>query len=149
MIGFTPAQSGTATPGIGSPAHCVLAVFMYYKRNLQPRNKSEAGDVNISGVDFWHAVEFSRNGHFLRTAFQRTLRAFRSFVFPAYQIRARALSRLAFDFFHRNRPDGLSDVSNLSRSPLRKANPTATHINAHTEFAQGRDKTRPCPGIGK
>jgi hypothetical protein len=23
--------------------------------------------INISGVDFWHAVEFSRNGHFLCT----------------------------------------------------------------------------------
>src|SRR5919202_645046 len=23
--------------------------------------------INISGVDFWHAVEFSRNGRFLRT----------------------------------------------------------------------------------
>ncbi|MFG2819299.1 hypothetical protein ACGFX4_07710, partial [Kitasatospora sp. NPDC048365] len=49
--------------------------------------ESEAGDVNISGVDFWHAVEFSRNGRFLRTAFQRALRALRSFVFQAYQIR--------------------------------------------------------------
>ncbi|MEV7359414.1 hypothetical protein, partial [Kitasatospora sp. NPDC091276] len=47
---------------------------------------SEAGDVNISGVDFWHAVEFSRNGHFLQVAFQRALRALRSFVFPAYQM---------------------------------------------------------------
>ncbi|MFJ1708942.1 hypothetical protein, partial [Kitasatospora sp. NPDC088346] len=37
-------------------------------------------------VDFWHAVEFSRNGHFLRTAFQRALRALRSFVFSAYQM---------------------------------------------------------------
>ncbi|MGW4897868.1 hypothetical protein ACWEQL_37315, partial [Kitasatospora sp. NPDC004240] len=31
-------------------------------------------------------VEFSRNGHFLRTAFQRALRALRSFVLPAYQM---------------------------------------------------------------
>src|SRR6478609_10351506 len=79
-----------------NPAHCVLAVFVTSKGISNPR-KSGAGDVNISGVDFWHAVEFSRNGHFLRTAFQRTLRAFRSFVSSAYQIRARALSRLAFE----------------------------------------------------
>ena len=51
-----------------------------------PDQTIEAGDVNISGVDFWHAVEFSRNGRFLRTAFQRALRALRSFVFPAYQM---------------------------------------------------------------
>src|SRR5690349_11963059 len=40
-----------------------------------PDQTIEAGDVNISGVDFWHAVEFSRNGRFLRTAFQQALRA--------------------------------------------------------------------------
>src|SRR4029453_662143 len=68
----------------------------YFQRNLQPIREGPAGDVNISGVDFWHAVEFSRNGHFLRTAFQRTLRAFRSFVFPAYQTRVSALRRPAF-----------------------------------------------------
>jgi hypothetical protein len=35
--------------------------------------------INISGVDFWHAVEFSRNGHFLCThppTRQAFLRAF-------------------------------------------------------------------------
>ncbi|MFJ8044595.1 hypothetical protein ACIRBX_29240, partial [Kitasatospora sp. NPDC096147] len=36
--------------------------------------------------DFWHAVEFSRNGGFLRSAFRQALRALRSFVFSAYQI---------------------------------------------------------------
>src|SRR5690349_23877946 len=36
-----------------------------FQRNLQP---AEAGrGINISGVDFWHAVEFSRNGRFLCT----------------------------------------------------------------------------------
>ncbi|MDH6710328.1 hypothetical protein P3T27_007077, partial [Kitasatospora sp. MAA19] len=58
--------------------------------------ESEAGDVNISGVDFWHAVEFSRNGHFLRTAFQRALRALRSFVFPAYQMFSAPFSGVSF-----------------------------------------------------
>ncbi|MFF2351741.1 hypothetical protein ACFVVL_18405, partial [Kitasatospora sp. NPDC058115] len=42
--------------------------------------------VNISGVDFWHAVEFSRNGRFHQAAFTPALRAFRSFVSPAYQM---------------------------------------------------------------
>ena len=31
--------------------------------------------INISGVDFWHAVEFSRNGRFLRSRFTGALRA--------------------------------------------------------------------------
>ena len=36
-----------------------------FQRNLEP---AEAGrGINISGVDFWHAVEFSRNGRFLCT----------------------------------------------------------------------------------
>src|SRR5690606_29169943 len=29
--------------------------------------KPDGRGINISGVDFWHAVEFSRNGRFLRT----------------------------------------------------------------------------------
>ncbi|MER7757802.1 hypothetical protein, partial [Kitasatospora sp. NPDC097643] len=44
----------------------------------------------------WHAVEFSRNGHFLRTAFQRALRALRSFVFPAYQMFSAPFSGVSF-----------------------------------------------------
>ena len=38
------------------------------------------------------------------------------------------------------RPDGPSDVSNLSRSPLRKANPTAIQLNAHSNSGQGMPK---------
>ncbi|MFF0416365.1 hypothetical protein ACFYUY_38785, partial [Kitasatospora sp. NPDC004745] len=45
------------------------------------------------------AVEFSRNGHFLRSAFQQALRALRSFVFPAYQILAAVSYRLRFSEF--------------------------------------------------
>ncbi|MGW3044096.1 hypothetical protein ACWC9T_29555, partial [Kitasatospora sp. NPDC001159] len=45
------------------------------------------------------AVEFSRNGHFLRTAFQRALRALRSFVFPAYQIFSAVLTSFVFSEF--------------------------------------------------
>ena len=44
--------------------HSVLAVF--FQRNLDHR-LSDGRGINISGVDFWHAVEFSRNGRFLRT----------------------------------------------------------------------------------
>ncbi|MEU9134025.1 hypothetical protein AB0D08_39120, partial [Kitasatospora sp. NPDC048540] len=49
--------------------------------------------------DFWHAVEFSRNGHFLRTAFQRALRALRSFVFRAYQMFSGRFTGLHFPEF--------------------------------------------------
>src|ERR687889_1563330 len=52
-------------PGGISPAvHSVLAVF--FQRNLDHRSPDGRG-INISGVDFWHAVEFSRNGRFLCT----------------------------------------------------------------------------------
>ncbi|MEU8959945.1 hypothetical protein AB0C93_37295, partial [Streptomyces sp. NPDC048518] len=46
------------------------------------------GVINISGVDFWHAVEFSRNGRFLCTHPQNIFWGFppgaflRYFVFP-------------------------------------------------------------------
>src|SRR6266576_1274492 len=54
-------------PGGISPAvHSVLAVF-YYKGTSPPEKLSGGRGINISGVDFWHAVEFSRNGRFLCT----------------------------------------------------------------------------------
>src|SRR5690606_5925133 len=37
-----------------------------FQRNLD-HPKPDGRGINISGVDFWHAVEFSRNGRFLRT----------------------------------------------------------------------------------
>src|SRR5436309_16071570 len=43
----------------------VLAVFL--QRNLALPKSWERRGINISGVDFWHAVEFSRNVRFLRT----------------------------------------------------------------------------------
>src|SRR3954453_19822402 len=46
-------------------AHSVLAVFS--SKEPRHRNKSDGRGINISGVDFWHAVEFSRNGRFLCT----------------------------------------------------------------------------------
>src|SRR3954453_16923837 len=45
-------------------AHSVLAVFC----SKEPRpSRCWRRGINISGVDFWHAVEFSRNGRFLCT----------------------------------------------------------------------------------
>ena len=44
--------------------HSVLAVFI----SKEPRpSRCWRRGINISGVDFWHAVEFSRNGRFLCT----------------------------------------------------------------------------------
>src|SRR6478735_244188 len=46
-------------------AYPVTRTRQDFQRNHQP---AEAGrGINISGVDFWHAVEFSRNGRFLCT----------------------------------------------------------------------------------
>jgi hypothetical protein len=39
----------------------------YFKGTSTIGKDSDRRGINISGVDFWHAVEFSRNGHFLRT----------------------------------------------------------------------------------
>src|ERR1043166_7338374 len=53
-------------PGGISPAvHSVLAVFI--SKEPRPSHDGRRRGINISGVDFWHAVEFSRNGRFLRT----------------------------------------------------------------------------------
>ncbi|WP_231629649.1 hypothetical protein, partial [Streptomyces clavuligerus] len=41
--------------------------------------------INISGVDFWHAVEFSRNGRFLQALFTRPSGQFPFGVFKPYQ----------------------------------------------------------------
>src|SRR3954449_12792353 len=38
-----------------------------FERNLPPAPCGDGRGINISGVDFWHAVEFSRNGRFLCT----------------------------------------------------------------------------------
>ncbi|MFD1924870.1 hypothetical protein, partial [Streptomyces beijiangensis] len=51
-----------------------------FQRNHQP---TEVGrGINISGVDFWHAVEFSRNGRFLCTHPQNILWWLSSGRFP-------------------------------------------------------------------
>ena len=46
----------------------VLAVFFFKGTSPQTKMARRRG-INISGVDFWHAVEFSRNGSFLRDRF--------------------------------------------------------------------------------
>jgi hypothetical protein len=45
--------------------HSVLAVFI--SKEPRPDRTGRRRGINISGVDFWHAVEFSRNGRFLCT----------------------------------------------------------------------------------
>ncbi|MFE4062192.1 hypothetical protein ACFXP3_38925, partial [Streptomyces sp. NPDC059096] len=52
--------------------------------------------INISGVDFWHAVEFSRNGRFLRTHPQNILWGFPP-GFP-FGISCFKLYQVFFDF---------------------------------------------------
>ena len=64
VIGCTHHESGTARrnkPGRSQRPRCV-----YFKGTSPQPNGRERG-INISGVDFWHAVEFSRNGRFLCT----------------------------------------------------------------------------------
>src|SRR5689334_17258141 len=64
-----------AEPGRGIilPVHSVLAVRLPgsarqdFFKGTSPRPTGRRRGINISGVDFWHAVEFSRNGRFLRT----------------------------------------------------------------------------------
>ena len=54
------------------------------QRNHDHQQTAGGRGINISGVDFWHAVEFSRNGRFLQILL-RTLRALPSF-FPLYRL---------------------------------------------------------------
>ena len=53
--------------------------------------------VSTFGVDFWHAVEFSRYGRFLQVAFTPTLRAFAFFVVQlSRSVSAGRTSRISF-----------------------------------------------------
>lgn len=97
VIGCTHHESGTTGRNktrCSQRPRCVLPAATHngaerqdFQRNHQP---AEAGrGINISGVDFWHAVEFSRNGRFLRSRFTGPLRAlpfgtalFRCLAFP-------------------------------------------------------------------
>ncbi|MEU8787415.1 hypothetical protein, partial [Streptomyces sp. NPDC048637] len=56
--------------------------------------------INISGVDFWHAVEFSRNGRFLCACLTRLSGRFPSVLrFRLYQILAGPIFAGAFPPF--------------------------------------------------
>jgi hypothetical protein len=71
-----------AEPGRGiiPPVHSVLAVRLPgstrqdFFKGTSPQPIGRRRGINISGVDFWHAVEFSRNGRFLRTHPRNSLR---------------------------------------------------------------------------
>ena len=105
--------TGAEQPGGTSPAvHSVLAVFI--SKEPRPDRTGRRRGINISGVDFWHAVEFSRNGRFLWTPSRASSGRFPSVLrFRLYQI----LSGLTPS--QRGLSSGLlgpSDVSNLSGS---------------------------------
>ncbi len=59
-------ESGTPG-GMGPVVSSVLAVFTAKEPQRSGPDGPCRRGINISGVDFWHAVEFSRNGRFLRT----------------------------------------------------------------------------------
>ncbi len=75
--------------GIRPVVHSVLAVSLptghcrsstLWDFSKEPPTCCAGRGINISGVDFWHAVEFSRNGRFLRSRITGALRAL-PFVF--------------------------------------------------------------------
>src|SRR3954452_14807387 len=43
------------------------ASSLCFSKEPRPSRDGRRRGINISGVDFWHAVEFSRNGRFLCT----------------------------------------------------------------------------------
>jgi hypothetical protein len=47
------------------PSHTASSLCFFKGTSSQPNGRRRG--INISGVDFWHAVEFSRNGRFLCT----------------------------------------------------------------------------------
>src|ERR1043165_7597002 len=47
------------------PSH--TASSLCFSKEPRPSRDGRRRGINISGVDFWHAVEFSRNGRFLCT----------------------------------------------------------------------------------
>jgi len=76
------ALSGTTVSGIADPVYCVLASVSCIKGTTSDQT---GRGINISGVDFWHAVEFSRNGRFLQDPFTGLSRRFVLLRFLAYQ----------------------------------------------------------------
>ena len=65
ISGAHPQKSGTTVSGTADLVHCVLASVLCIKGTTSKNGRG----INISGVDFWHAVEFSRNGRFLQDPF--------------------------------------------------------------------------------
>ena len=58
-------ESGTAG-GIIRP-FTASSLYVFFKGTSPRTMMDRRRGINISGVDFWHAVEFSRNGRFLCT----------------------------------------------------------------------------------
>src|SRR5919205_4138025 len=52
------------------------ASSLCFSKEPRPGRDDRRRGINISGVDFWHAVEFSRNGRFLCTHPRDSLAAF-------------------------------------------------------------------------
>ena len=114
-----------------------------FSKEPRPSHDDRRRGINISGVDFWHAVEFSRNGRFLCThplGLSSGLPfgvsdSIRSFLDPISSVLSRfPLPRFPFRRFRLyqilsglspsqrglpSRPLGRSDVSNLSGLSLR------------------------------
>ena len=64
-IGCTHHESGTTT---GIRRSFTASSLCFVSKEPRPSDtRPDRRGINISGVDFWHAVEFSRNGRFLRT----------------------------------------------------------------------------------
>ncbi|MFE7096915.1 hypothetical protein, partial [Streptomyces erythrochromogenes] len=78
-------------------------------------SSTEVDGVSTSGVDFWHAVEFSRNGRFLRThplGLSSGL-SFCCLAFPTLPDHFRTVSGFGFEFGDRwgSLPFGFHHVS--------------------------------------
>ena len=65
--------------------HSVLAVVFLQRNHIDMPTRGTRRGINISGVDFWHAVEFSRNGSFLRDRFTGPSGLFPSLCLRLYQ----------------------------------------------------------------
>ena len=90
LPGYPGHNTRAAQPGgIVPVVHSVLAVaapreprlMRTFSKEPRPDHNDRRRGINISGVDFWHAVEFSRNGRFLRSLFTGPSGRFPS-VFP-------------------------------------------------------------------
>src|ERR1044071_9429834 len=70
LTGSSRKQHARAAPRGGIIPGCTASSLCFSSK--EPHHAPTTGTrrgINISGVDFWHAVEFSRNGSFLRDRF--------------------------------------------------------------------------------